>query len=198
MKEMQLPKMSTVKPKYIKPKVSEGICKNHLEQKFNPLKPNQIWVSDITYIKTSGGFAYLCAIMDLFSRKIIAFRVSSKMDTSFVSQTLKDAIKTRKPVESILFHSDRGSQYTSSVFRRFCDDNNITQSFSKKGYPWDNSVMEAFFKYAKHEEFNRKSFHDVADVKLAAFQYIEGFYNSRRPHSANNMIAPNQKEKLFV
>lgn len=176
---------------------TQAQCINHLEQKFNPPGPNQVWVSDITYVGISGGFAYLCAIMDLFSRKIIAFRVHHKMDSPFVIQTLRQALDLRKPDHTILFHSDRGSQYTSSSFRKFCDENNITQSFSKKGYPWDNSVMEAFFKYAKQEEFSRRSFASVAEVKMAAFQYIEGFYNSRRPHSANKMLTPNEKEDVF-
>jgi putative transposase len=119
------------------------------------------------------------------------------MDSPFVIQTLKQALDVRKPDNTVLFHSDRGSQYTSLSFRRFCDENNVTQSFSKKGYPWDNSVMEAFFKYAKQEEFSRRSFVNISEVKMAAFQYIEGFYNSKRPHSANKMLTPNQKEAMF-
>lgn len=198
MREMQLPKMSTVKPNI--PKIKDYLphCINHLEQKFNPPAPNQVWVSDITFIKISGGFVYLCAIMDLFSRKIIAYRVHHKMDSPFVIQTLKQALNKRKPASSILFHSDRGSQYTSSDFRKFCDQNHITQSFSKKGYPWDNSVMESFFKYAKLEEFSRKSFLNISQVKSSAFEYIDGFYNSRRPHSANLMLSPNDKELSFT
>lgn len=197
MKGMQLPKMSTIKPKVLQTQESPSQCTNYLEQKFNPPEPNQVWVSDITYIKISSGFAYLCVIMDLFSRKIIAFRVHHRMDSSFVIQTLNNALETRKPQDSLLFHSDRGSQYTSHSFRRFCDENNIVQSFSKKGYPWDNSVVESFFKYAKQEEFSRRSFTSVSEVKLAAFEYIEGFYNSKRPHSANKMLTPNEKEILL-
>lgn len=201
MKGMNLPKMSTNKPKihsklaFTQNAHSKYI--NILEQKFNPPAPNQVWVSDITYIKISGGFAYLCAIMDLYSRKIIAYSVSAKINTDLVLQALKKALFLRKPKHSMLFHSDRGSQYTSSVLRAFCDANNITQSFSKKGYPWDNSVIESFFKYAKLEEFSRKSFSFLSDVKSSAFSYIEGFYNSKRPHSANDMLTPNEKEMIF-
>lgn len=197
MKQMQLPKMSTIKPKIHIVKEAQGHCINHLQQQFNPPQPNQVWVSDITYINISGGFAYLCAIMDLFSRKIIAFRVHHNMSASFVMQTLRLALSRRQPPSTLLFHSDRGSQYTSSIFRKFCDDNNIVQSFSKKGYPWDNSVMESFFKFAKLEEFSRRSFANISEVKTAAFQYIEGFYNSKRPHSANQMLSPNEKELAF-
>lgn len=194
MSGMQLPKMSTIKPRIIPQKDHHAPCINFLAQKFNPPLPNQVWVSDITYIKISHGFAYLCVVMDLFSRKVISYRVHHKMDSVFVLQTLAMALERRKPRYGILFHSDRGSQYTSISFRQFCDKNNITQSFSKKGYPWDNSVMESFFKFAKLEEFSRKSFVNINQVKLAAFEYIEGFYNSARPHSANSMLSPNEKE----
>ncbi len=132
MKGMDLPKMSTVKPRVQKVQDSTATCVNLLQQKFNPPEPNQVWVSDITYIKISGGFAYLCVVMDLFSRKVIAFQVQAKMDAHLVIQTLQQALNKRKPFESLLFHSDRGSQYTSLHFRRFCDDHNVTQSFSKK------------------------------------------------------------------
>ena len=198
MKGMQLPKMSTVKPRFLCPLPDvQSDFSNYLNQKFNPPTPNQVWVSDITYIKISNRFVYLCAIMDLFSRKIIAYQVSLKMDASFVLQTLRDALKSRKIEHPLLFHSDRGSQYTCSMFRKFCDEQNITQSFSKKGHPWDNAVMESFFKYAKHEELDRHSFLTISDVKLALFRYIDGFYNSQRPHSSINMLTPNQKELDF-
>lgn len=169
MKGMQLPKMSTVKPKFTGVKQTSSDCSNHLNQEFNPEKPNQIWASDITYIKMAKGFAYLCVVMDLFSRKIISYRVGNKMDAHYVVQTLHDAIRKRKPGETILFHSDQGTQYTSGAFRKFCDDHNIMQSFSKKAYPWDNSVLESFFKYAKREEFSRRSFDNISQVQLAAF-----------------------------
>ena len=198
MKGMQLPKMSTVKPRLPKTQDAQSLCTNYLEQKFNPPAPNQVWASDITYIKISSGFAYLCVIMDLFSRKIIAYRVHHKMDSAFVVQTLREALNRRKPDNALLFHSNRGTQYTSGSFRTFCDENNIVQSFSKKGYPWDNSVMESFFKYAKQEEFSRRSFINISEVKMAAFEYIEGFYNSRRPHSANQMLTPNEKDASFT
>ncbi len=176
MKDMQLPKMSTIKPQRSKAtEEHEATYHNRLEQRFNPPGPNQVWVSDITYIRTGSGFVYLCVVMDLFSRKVIAYRVHSRMDSHFVIQTLQNALDARRPKDHVLFHSDRGSQYTGKDFRRFCDENNIIQSFSKKGYPWDNSVVESFFKYLKKEELNRKHFQKLEDVKLVVFQYIEGF-----------------------
>lgn len=199
MKSMKLPKMSTVKPKFIRSKANSEmtIFQNHLQQKFNPSAPNQSWVSDITYIKAGGKFVYLCVIMDLFSRKILAFRVHHNMNSSFVIQTLQEALNSRNIKTNLLFHSDRGSQFTSEQFRNFCDQKSIIQSFSKKGYPFDNSVVESFFKYLKHEEIGRRSFKSISQVNLAVFEYIHGFYNSKRPHSANSMLTPDEKENIF-
>ena len=198
MKGMHLPKMSTVKPiaTYIKPEHPLS-CHNRLNQQFNPDRPNCVWVCDITYVKTGAGFSYLCVILDLFARKVISFRVSNHMTVSLVIDTLKDALQKRMPASNLLFHSDHGSQFTSKEFRTFLDSSGITQSFSKPGHPWDNAVMECFFKYLKHEELNRRSFSHISELKLAVFQYIEGFYNEIRPHSANNMLSPNQKERNF-
>lgn len=198
MKTMQLPKMSTVKPRFLSAKMDEALpCTNVLQQHFNTDKPNQVWVCDLTYVKTGSRFSYICVVLDLFARKVVAFKVSNKMTTSLVIDTLKDALQKRKPSPNLLFHSDRGSQFTSKEFRAFLDTACITQSFSKPGHPWDNAVIECFFKYLKHEELNRRSFLDINQLKLAVFQYIEGFYNEFRPHSANNMLSPNQKEMLF-
>ena len=198
MKGMQLPKMSTVKPKATAQNNTGAMaCQNLLNLNFNPRLPNQVWASDITYIKTAAGFVYLCVIMDLFARKIIAFRLAYQMDATLVTDTLKDAVAKRRP-STILFHSNRGSQYTSRQFRRMIDSMNFTQSFSNPGHPWDNAVVEAFFKCLKHEELNRRSFLNIYDLKLAVFEYIHHFYNRIRPHSANNMMTPDQKEKLFT
>lgn len=106
-------------------------------------------------------------------------------------------LKKRNPSSGLLFHSDRGAQFTSKLFRSFLDSKHITQSFSKTGHSWDNAVIESFFKYLKHEELNRRSFSNISILKLALFEYIEGFYHRFRPHSFNNMLSPDQKEILF-
>lgn len=199
MNGMQLPKMSTIKPSYQKGATQTHVeYSNYLKQNFNPPSPNQVWASDITYIKTTNRFVYLCVIMDLFSRKIIAYRVHHRMDSSFVLQTVQDALEIRKPENPLLFHTDRGSQYTCSQMRQFCDSNNVVQSFSKKGHPWDNAVLESFFKYAKREELGRHSYQNITEVKIAVFKYIEAFYNNQRPHSANQMVTPNERERIFA
>lgn len=97
----------------------------------------------------------------------------------------------------LMFHSDRGSQYTAFAFRQLLDTLNVVQSFSKKGYPFDNACCECFFKYLKKEETNRKTYHSLQELQLSIFEYIEGFYNSKRPHGSLGMLTPNEKEELF-
>lgn len=96
-----------------------------------------------------------------------------------------------------MFHSDRGCQYTSADFRKAVDLADYIQSFSAKGHPYDNAVAESFFKYLKLEELNRKSFSSLDELNLSLFEYIEGFYNRKRPHSANDLLSPDEKERDF-
>ena len=198
MKSMNLPKMSTVKP-FIKKNqaTSDENCVNHLKQQFNQSEPNKVWVCDFTYIRAAGRFFYLCAIIDLFSRKVIAYKLSAKIDTQLAIDTVNMAVKARGKSEGIIFHSDRGCQFTSSVFRRHLDKLNMIQSFSGKGHPYDNAVMECFFKYLKKEEVNRKYYRSLEELNLSLFEYINGFYNSSRPHSHNNGLTPNQAENIY-
>ena len=199
MRKMNLPKMSTVKP--FKPKSksgSDGECKNILSQNFNQSAPNKVWVCDFTYIKAAGRFFYLCVILDLFSRKVIAYKLSNKIDTKLAIDTVNSAVAARGKSSGIIFHTDRGSQFTSAQFRKHMDILNMIQSFSAKGHPYDNAVIECFFKYLKKEEINRKSYASFPDLELSLFEYINGFYNSVRPHSHNNGLTPNQTEINFI
>jgi len=145
MTDMNLPKMPTIKLRFIHPRsIPNFDCPNYLNQNFNVPQPNQVWASDITYINLNASFAYLCVIMDLFSRKIIAWKLSLKIDTSLVKDTFIKAFYSQKPSTSLIFHSDRGSQYTSFIFRKLLDSFGIIQSFSKLSHPWDNAVVESF------------------------------------------------------
>lgn len=199
MKNMNLPKMSTVKPpKTLSGKTDDSECHNILSQNFNQPAPNLVWVCDFTYIRVSTGFYYVCAVLDLFSRKIVAYKVSSRIDTQLAIDTLNEALSVRKNVSGIIFHSDRGSQFTSKRFRQYLDSLNITQSFSAKGHPYDNAVMECFFKYLKKEETDRRNYAGLTELKQSLFSYIHGFYNSVRPHSHNNGLSPDEKEALFM
>jgi putative transposase len=198
MKEMRLPKMSTVKPpKITYNKGSEGYCENLLAQRFDQPAPNRVWVCDFTYVKVNGRFQYVCAILDLFARKVIAWRVSTRIDRFLAIATLQDAVRTRGVSQGVMFHTDRGSQFTSAEFRRLLDELGMIQSFSAKGHPYDNAVMECFFKYLKKEELNRRCFASTEQLKQSLLVYIAGFYNSVRPHSHNHGLSPDQMECRF-
>lgn len=132
--------------------------------------------------------------MDLFSRKIIAYKLSNKIDTRLAIDTLNIAVDNRGASNGIMFHTDRGSQYTAKAFRKHLDKLNMIQSFSAKGHPYDNAVMECFFKYLKKEETNRRSYSSFEELNISLFKYINGFYNSIRPHSHNNGLSPNDFE----
>ena len=201
MKSMNLPKMSTIKqkPNYSYTQIDESLnLYNLLKQQFDQPAPNLVWCGDFTYINIGKNrFVYLCVIIDLFSRKIIADSVSAKHNTKMVLETFEKAYATRNCPKGLMFHSDQGSEYTSKEYKQLLDNYSVTQSFSKKGHPYDNAVIECFFKYAKKEEFDRYSYSSLEEVKLAAFEYIEGYYNSNRLHSYNNNQTPNQKEKDY-
>lgn len=144
--------MSTDKPAVRRSSSDAEACCNHLQQKFNQKAPNLVWVSDITYIKAGGIWYYLCIVMDLFSRKVISWHISSKANVELVITTFKKAYEKRKAPYGLMFHSDRGSQYTAFTFRQLLDSLNVVQSFSKKGYPFDNACCECFFKYLKKKK----------------------------------------------
>ena len=197
MKSMALPKMSTVKPKSYYRKGGEENLENLLNKEFNPKAPNQVWVSDITYVRVSNRFCYVCAIMDLFSRKILSYKVSAKIDIRLVLDAFNLAYSKRGYPKGVMFHSDQGTQYAAKEFRKALDATDFVQSFSAKGHPFDNAVMESFFRYLKHEELNRRTFNSIQELNLSLFEYIEGFYNKSRPHSANDFLSPDEKEKEY-
>ena len=198
MKSMTLPKMSTVKPVSTRLKAEQPNCSNLLEQRFNPKGPNQIWAGDITFVRVNGIFCYVCVIMDLFSRKIIAYKAGSRINTQLTIETLRLACSRRNHTEGTIFHSDRGCQYTSGDYRKETENTGIIQSFSAKGHPYDNAVVESFFKYLKHEELNRRSYANISELNDSLFAYIDGFYNAKRPHGANNGLSPNEKEAAIT
>ena len=197
MKSLQLPKMSTDKPKYHRQKNDNETYTNHLQQQFRQKSPNLVWVSDLTYLKAGSKWYYLCIVMDLFSRKVIAWHISSRPDAELVITTFKKAYKKRNAPYGLMFHSDRGSQYTAFAFRQLLDSLHVVQSFFQKGYPFDNACCECFFKYMKKEETSRKTYHTLQELQLSVFEYIEGYYNSKRPHGTLGMLTPNEAESLY-
>lgn len=197
MSNMELPKMSTAKPKSVCRRTDNGECTNHLQQQFSQDAPNLVWVSDITYLRVGSKWYYLCVVIDLFSRKVISWHLSGKADVSLVITAFRKAYENRNAPYGLMFHSDRGTQYTAFAFRQLLDSLNVVQSFSKKGYPFDNAVCECFFKYLKQEETDRRTYHTFNALYLSVFEYIEGFYNSRRPHGSLGYLTPIEVETAY-
>lgn len=135
--------------------------------------------------------------MDLYSRKVLSWRLSARADTNLVIAVFQKAYEKRKMPYGLMFHSDRGTPYTAFSFRQLLDSLNVVQSFSKKGYPFDNACCECFFKYLKKEETSHKSYPSLQELQLSIFEYIEGYYNSKRPHLSLNMLTPNEAEDLY-
>jgi putative transposase len=135
--------------------------------------------------------------MDLYARKIIAYKISTRIDTKLATDTLDAAVAARGKSNGIIFHTDRGCQFTSGNFRKHLEVLGMIQSFSKKGHPYDNAVMECFFKYLKKEETDRRTYSTPDELKQSLFVYINSFYNSTRPHSSNGGLSPDMLEVNF-
>lgn len=169
---------------------------NLLQRQFTVTQPNKIWVTDITYIRTWEGWLYLTVVMDLFSRKIVGWATNSSIKSDLVLDALMMAIYRRNPQGTII-HSDQGSQYGSDAWRRFCKNNHLEPSMSRRGNCWDNAVAESFFGSLKKERIKKRIYknrtlaiNDIAD-------YIESFYNSSRRHSHLSGMSPEQFESVF-
>lgn len=169
---------------------------NLLNQQFTVSKPNEVWVSDVTYFKYKNNIFYICVIIDLFARKVIACRVSLNNSTQLTRGTFLSAYKDRQP-EDLTFHSDRGCNYTSATFRLCLAELKVKQSFSNPGNPYNNSVMESFFKSMKTERLYRTDFRSEREFREAVKEYIT-FYNEKRPHSVLRYRTPNKCEDDYV
>ncbi len=161
-----------------------------IEQKFEVEKPNKIWVSDITYIKTTLGWYYLACVMDLYNREVIGYSTSKNIDTELVKRAIGNAIAKYPHVEGTIFHSDRGSQYASAGCKNILDDCGMIQSMSRSGCPYDNSCIESFFAGLKKECIYRREYKNPSQVDMDLFEYIELFYNRKRMHSYLNYLSP--------
>lgn len=170
--------------------------KNHLNQQFDTSRPNEVWVSDITYFRYNNKNYYICVVIDLYARAVVGYRVGIKNSTQLTKSTFKAAYENRKPNEPLLFHTDRGSNYRSKTFCSYLKSLNIKQSYSRAHIPYDNSVMESFFASLKREELYRTKYRSENEFKAAIDDYII-FYNERRPHAKNGYKTPRKKEEAF-
>ena len=169
---------------------------NILQQQFHVSRPNEVWVSDVTYFSVFNRMYYICVIVDLYARKVIAHKISKHNSTQLTKATAKSAYELRKPTDTLLFHSDQGSNYTSIEFRKYLKSINITQSFSNPGMPYDNSVMESFFGSFKREALYRYHFKTEKDFFRGVDTYM-AFYNERRPHSVLMNQTPSKFEANY-
>lgn len=175
------------------------VSPNLLDRQFNPAELSKVWVSDITYLPSENGWMYLTTVMDLGDRKIIGWALSRTMearDTTIAA--FKQALAHRRPSPGMIFHSDRGSQYSGQEFRTLLEAYHIQQSMSRRGNCWDNAPAESFFKSLKYEARMPKRLASYSQARRILFDYIECWYNTNRLHSALGYRTPSEMEQLLT
>lgn len=170
------------------------VVANHLNQNFVAERPNQVWLSDLTYVPTAEGWLYLAVVLDLYARRVVGWQSSAHLDTSLAVGAWQMAVGRRCPAAAGLHHSDRGSQYASALYQQHLTDRAWTASMSGAGNCYDNAPMESFFATLKTELIHRCTFRTRAEAQTAIFDYIEGFYNPHRRHSALGYRSPMEFE----
>jgi transposase InsO family protein len=169
---------------------------NVLERNFAAGEPNKVWATDITFIHTRQGWSYLAVVIDVGSRRVVGWSVSERADQQLALQALQLAVEQRRPAPGLIHHSDRGVQYTAFEYQRFLHQLGAVPSMSRRGNCWDNAVVESFFSALKREQPHDGPFEDIRELKRVLFAYIEGYYNTRRHHSALGYETPNRYEQL--
>ena len=192
--------LRALQPKSFIPKTSDGRADrpapNLLAAQPLPKTLNQVWTSDITYLPTSSGWLYLAVVLDLCSRRILGWSLATHLRSDLILTALYQALQTRRPHHTI-FHSDRGSQYASSSFRQALATAGLRQSMSRRANPYDNAWTESFFGTLKLELLQNGTFDNAIDARLELFDYIDGYYNPHRRHSALGYLSPAQFEALL-
>ena len=171
---------------------------NILAGAFTAEKPNQKWVSDVTFVPTRKGWLYLAAIMDLWSRRIIGWSMGDKNSTELIGDALKMAVQQRRDIEGVVLHSDQGAQYASGAYQQYLRDFRIVCSMSRKGNCWDNAVMESFFHSLKTEWVVFEDYKSRAEARSSIFSYVELFYNRKRRHSFLKNKSPMAFENTWM
>lgn len=167
----------------------------------DPDHPGQLdrrWCGDITYIHTWQGWLYLATVIDLASRRVVGWATADHLRTDLVAEALTDAVNRRRPAPGVVFHSDRGCQYTSAQYANLATDLGVTLSVGRKGQCWDNAVAESFFATVKTELIHRRAWPTRKAATSALFDYIEGWYNTRRRHSTLGYLSPTQYESTIT
>ncbi len=171
---------------------------NQLNCEFTVSDPNRVWCIDITYIRTYEGWLYLAVVIDLFSRRIVGWSMKSNQKTALVMDALFMAVKRRRPKQTVLIHSDQGTQFTSYEWDSFCEFPNLDPSMSRRGNCWDNAVLESFFSSLKKERVKKKIYKNREAARKDIFNYIELFYNPKRRHIHLDCRSPAQFEAMHL
>lgn len=167
-----------------------------VRRQFKATSINQLWVADMTYVPTWAGFLYLAVVVDVYSRKVVGWAFGERMTSDLVSAALNMALHTRRP-ESVIHHSDQGSQYTSVAFGKRCEEMGVKPSMGTVGDAYDNAMAESFFATLEFELINRRSWKTKTEARLAIFTWIESWYNPHRRHSGIGQRSPNNFERSF-
>jgi putative transposase len=165
-----------------------------VERRFYAERPNRLWVADATYIPTWSGFLYLAIVLDVFSRKVVGWAMETHLRTELMLAAIDMAITMRRPKE-VIHHSDHGCQYTSYAFGKRCREAGIMPSMGTVGDAYDNAMAESFFATLEREVLNRRRFKSQAEAKMAIFDWLEGWYNPHRRHSALGRRSPVNYER---
>jgi putative transposase len=175
---------------------SYPIAPNRLGRNFTASAPNQVWLADLTYIPTGEGWLYLAALIDMHTRKVVSWAMRETLHAGIAIEALRMAIERQRPAPGLIQHSDRGVQYAADAYRRVLADAGVTPSMSRRGNCLDNAPMESFFHTLKVERVYHRIYSTRDEARRNLFGYIEGFYNSRRLHSALGYISPADMERL--
>jgi putative transposase len=165
-----------------------------VQRDFQAAGPNQLWVADITYIPTWAGFLYLAVVLDAWSRRVVGWAMATHLRTELVVDALEMAVRQRQP-RGVIHHSDQGCQYTSVAFGKRCREAGVRPSMGSVGDAYDNALCESFFATLECELLDRRRFAAQAEARIAVFDFIEGFYNPRRRHSALGYLSPLEYER---
>jgi len=160
-------------------------------------RPNRLWIADITYVRTWSGWLYLAVVLETFSRRVVGWSMADTLESALVVDALNMALWNRRPKPGLIHHSDRGGQYTSLAFGRRCREAGILPSMGRVGNAYDNAMAEAFFATLETELLTRRTFPHRGAARAALFDYIEGFYNSHRRHSALSYLSPAAYERRW-
>ena len=167
---------------------------DRVERQFRADAPDRLWVADVTYVPTWAGFVYLAIVLDVFSRKVVGWAMANHLRTELVLEALNMAIAQRRP-QGVIHHSDKGAQYTSLAFGKRCRERGIVTSTGSAGDCYDNAMAESFFATLECELIKRRSLRTQAEARVAIFRFIEGWYNTKRRHSALGYLSPNEFER---